>query len=458
MKYFVRSFSATLFLLAIASSSLAEEHLTILHFNDMHGHLENGARIATVVKNIRAENEAKGRHTLVLFGGDLVSGTPVSSRFRGRAEIEFLNEIGLNAMVLGNHDFDYGRKALSDMQAAAKFDIISANVLEKETGKTLEKPYVVLDLAPDLKVAVFGISHPGTPLMTSSESVADLDFENPVKISKKTVKERRKDKKANVLVAPTHEGVQNDVTLAKKVPDIDLIVGGHDHVEKDAYCQRVKEEVLCQTPCNGAVIGKIDLTIDGNKVERLSFGLIGLDGVKEDKHARAILAPYVDDVNREMKEVIGVAVKDYPHWREVGKTTDLGLMLTTAVKNSTGVDIAMLYGSGIRRSLKKGNITRGDIEEILPFDNTIFTLKMSGADIEWIRERMLKKGKSMQFAGITSGDKLEPGKMYTIATDSFLYNGGEGLSVFKKKGKDAKNSGILVRDTVINYIKKEKRI
>jgi 2',3'-cyclic-nucleotide 2'-phosphodiesterase (5'-nucleotidase family) len=454
---FIRTLATAVIFLAVASVSIASERVTILHFNDLHGHVENLEEMAAAIERVRAENKAAGVYTLVFNGGDMISGTPFSSRYRGEAEEKAMDAMGIDALVVGNHDFDFGRDVLERMTKDKGFKALSANVRKKDTGKLLVDPYAVFDLAPDLKIAVIGITHPGTALMTTPESVADLVFEDPVKTAKKYTRKLKKEN--NIVIALTHEGVDNDARLAKKDKNISLIVGGHDHVREESYCIAIKKTIACETPANGTYLGRIDFTVNGKEIEGLKYSLVPLVGKTEDPKVKKILAPYIASVEKEMKEVIGVATKDYIHKRaDPGVTTDMGRFVTTALKESTGADIALYNRGGIRGSIKKGNITRGMIEEIAPFDNRVVLVSLKGADIDGMRDKVKKRGKSIQIAGVKDDERLDPGRTYLVVTDTFLYGGGEGCIEFKTKGKLVKDTGVLTRDMLIGYIKKEKKI
>lgn len=171
-------FLLVLLLLSVPGTVLAHSsHLTILHFNDLHGSLEpeitkkgeasgGAARIATVVRSVEAENRAKGWDTIVLFGGDALTGSVLSSEFRGEAELAFLKAIGTSAMVIGNHEFDFGDERLRELIDAGDLLILSANIFLKGTKQTFAKPSTTVAFEDGLRVALLGLTSAGTPRMT----------------------------------------------------------------------------------------------------------------------------------------------------------------------------------------------------------------------------------------------------------------------------------------------------
>lgn len=433
------------------------QHLTILHFDDLHGHIEKAGRIAAKIKEIEKEDAKKCFQTIVLNGGDLISGTPVSSKFKGETEELFLNAVKIDAFVIGNHEFDFGLDNLKNHIKAYNFPVLSANIVEKETGKLFAKPFIIETKTvcnDTLKIGIFGISHPETSALTNKNNISNLKFTDPIKAAKTAMKEISG---ADIKIALTHEGVQNDINLAKKVRGIDVVVGGHDHVKPENYCKEINGVPVCQTPANGSYLGRIDLEIENGKVVNKKEELIPIDEkIRPDQGLESSLKPYLTEANKEMGEVIGFATKNYPHERKKRGNSELGMFIATIIKDYMNADFAMLNSGGIRVSLKKGKITRGEIEEILPFTNEVVKVSMTGKDLDRLFKNIDRNEKGMQVVGPIN-EKIDSKKKYTIATVDFLVSGGDGYKEFKKV-KSVEKSGKYIKDVVISYIKKEKKI
>ncbi|HPQ82100.1 MAG TPA: metallophosphoesterase, partial [bacterium] len=199
-----------------------EKCLTILHFNDFHGKFEpdenakgpagGAARLATVLKKAEKESRKRGCDTYILFGGDVYSGSLISSEFKGKVERRFLNEAGVDAMVLGNHDFDYGLAGVKALVKEGSFPVISANVY-LNSGPGLLLPTAVLGPEGASAVVLLGLTTAETPLITSAKNVEGLVFKDPVDEAKKHVDDIKW--KAPVKIALTHLGVAADVKLAQ---------------------------------------------------------------------------------------------------------------------------------------------------------------------------------------------------------------------------------------------------
>jgi len=443
-----------LFIVLLFASSIsfaAPCHLTILHFNDFHGHVENAAKIAQIIKEIRKENIGKGWETIVLNGGDVVSGTPVSAKFNGQAEFLFLKAIGTSALTLGNHDFDFGMIPLVENIKNSEVTTIAANIYKRKNHKRIYPPYTVINNTCGA-VGILGLAHPDTPNLTRRTNVGLFLFEDGVPATQKILPELVKI--SDLQIALTHEGVSRDLSLAKKFNDIDLVIGGHDHISPDRYCREVEKTPVCQTPPNGKFVGRVDISIFAGSPAEISYELIPTEGKKEDPLVKKEIKPYISAVKKEMNEVIGTAEKGYTHTRS--GQSELGQLITKIIKKYTGADFAVINSGGIRQNLKKGKITVGEIEEILPFPNFVVTVSLTGADIKEIFEQAKKNSKTLQVYGFDDRE-LTPDRLYTVTSVDFLTGGGDDYSAFSRARK-IKNSGKTIKQIVIEYIKKERRI
>ncbi|HPQ82106.1 MAG TPA: bifunctional UDP-sugar hydrolase/5'-nucleotidase, partial [bacterium] len=339
-----------------------------LHFNDLHGYLEarpdggGAARIATIVKGVREENRLRGVDTLVLFGGDAFTGTLISNEYEGATEFDFLDSLGIDAMVIGNHEFDFGVPRFEELAASASFPILSANTFWKEDGRRFAKPCAVTGTG----VSIVGLTTQQTRTSTLPENVASLVFKNPVKEAKSAL--RLKECRAPVSIALTHLGVRGDISLAKKVKDFDAVIGGHDHVPPSQYCRTVKKIPVCQTPANGKYVGRVDLTLDGGRVTESREILIPVDAkVAKDEETASLIERYAKNLKGKYDRVIGTAKKDMP---AKGKgQTELGAIVAESMKIKGKAEIAFINTTGLRAPLAKGKIRLRDLAEVLPFRN-----------------------------------------------------------------------------------------
>lgn len=462
MKSITRLISLLVTALVITSISLASSaqqkphhaYITIVHFNDFHGHIENGAKIAKGIEDIRRENQEKCKtkdeicKVLVLYGGDLISGTIASRLFNGKAETNLLNAIQTSAAVIGNHDFDFGLEALRQNIKDSSFPTLAANIYESVSGARLASPYTVLE-EDGIKILVFGLTHKNTPMLTNPKNTEGLVFKDEIKEAREIM--NKESEGTDIQIALTHEGVEKDIKLASSVEGLDAVVGGHDHVKPKDYCRMVKEVPVCQTPAYGKYIGRIELELGGGRVIKSEYSLMQVDEIQGvDETIERLMKPYLNAAKKEAKRVVFHLDRDLPH--EKGGNSELASAVAASMRSYTKADIGIINTGGIRRGLKKGDVTYGDLYEVLPFDNVVMKLEMKGKDLIDLIEFSKKRGGILVFDGIDA-KKIEDQTRYTVATVDFLVNGGDGFTQFKK-GSIIENTGTYLRDVFLDYIKK----
>ncbi|WP_042473000.1 5'-nucleotidase C-terminal domain-containing protein [Bacillus ndiopicus] len=477
--------------------------LSILHVNDTHARTNEMPKLATAVKEQRATKE----NVLALHGGDAFSGTLYFNEFHGKADLELLNEIGFDAMVFGNHEFDLGssaegHQALADFVKGAKFSFVSANVdfsaddkftglftdlvaSEPENGKIYSG--IVKEINGE-KVGIFGLTTEETLDIASPDKVT---FSNYIEEAKKAVA-AFEGMGVNKIVALTHIGyndnpnVDNDILLAKNVPGIDVIVGGHDHtkldepfvVDTNTVGEAKDATLIVQANEYVKYLGTLDVTFDDKGVVTEYEGkLIDLGKVAEDEALVKLLAPYKAKVDEVNNKEIGVTLTEAlanPRASEsslesvrsnetaLGNIITDGMLAKAQQYTDKTVVMALQNGGGIREAIPAGNITVGQVISVLPFGNTLALMDVTGAELKTAFEISVKNapkenggflhiaGAKLQYdsskevgsrvVSIEYFDKatgkyvaLEDDKTYTVATNAFTAKqGGDGYDVFKK--------------------------
>lgn len=391
--------------------------LRVLHTNDTHAHLDNVAKRVTAIKENRTDN------AIVLDAGDVFSGTLYFTKFSGQADLEFMNMIGYDAMVPGNHEFDKGPAALESFIKTAGFPIVSANIdyganaglnalYKNEIGGSTGAdpvadgkiyPAVVLDVKGQ-KVGVFGLTTEETVGLSSPGNT--IQFNNYLDSAKATVKSLQ-DQGINKIIALTHLGYDFDITLAEQVPGIDIIVGGHSHTKLTAPVVKHAEAeptIIVQTGEYGDFLGQIDASFDAAGVLKTWDGkLLEVAKYAEDTAAKAKLATYASELEAMKSEKVGKSLVDLVYedankQRLVRKQeTNLGNLITdgmtAAMKekitnlvpaaelaNVKGY-VAIQNGGGIRGPIAAGDITMGQVRTVLPYNNSIVALKVTGQEL-----------------------------------------------------------------------------
>lgn len=449
-----------------SSSAMAFEadktyHITILHLNDTHGHFwknnqdEYGfAAQKTVIDNIRKEVMDKGGEVLLLHAGDFNTGVPESDIQNAKPDIEGLNMLGVDALVLGNHEFDSPLQLLDMQEKWANFPFLSANVINKKTDKPLVKPYTVFN-KQGLKIAVIGLTTEDTAKLGNPDVTDNVIFENPIEKAQSILKDINRQEKPDIRIALTHLGyyfdgqhgmnAPGDVTLARTLNKgaFDLIVGGHTH---DTVClddngkfivnytpgDKCKPEFqngtwIVQAGEWGKFLGRADFEFKNGETKLVSYELIPinlkqkvkLEGGKaeyklyqseitEDKTVYAHLKKYQDEGNK----LLGVKVGEVKGSKLEGdrkvvrfQQTNLGRLIAQSQMERVKADVGIMNSGGIRASINEGDVTYKDILTVQPFGNMIATLELTGKElVDYLNVVALKDvdmGAYPQFAGIS---------------------------------------------------------
>ncbi len=435
------------------SVALGDCYVTVLHFNDSHGHLqpnrddEGGmARIATLADEVRDWNDAHGNTTLFLNAGDILQGTALSTVYKGAPDVKCLNLMNLDAMCIGNHEFDFGQQNLSKLEALAEFPILSANIYVEATGKHLAEPFVMFTLADGTRAAAFGLTTPETVVQTLPTNVVGLKFTAPAAEATRLVAELLK--QAGFIIAVTHQGYEADIELAKAVPDIDLIVGGHTHTTVEPPT-KVGKTLVCQAKSYGLYLGQVDMFISGGDIARYRGFLRPIDQtIAPDPEVQAVVDKYADELEERLSEVVATTTVPLDGKREHirARETNLGNLICDIVRDYAKADVCLWNGGGIRASIAAGPITVGDILTVLPFGNLVATKAVSGAELRKVLEfnasLQRPSGAFLQVSGLTmeisggilgkvtvGGQPLDPSKTYTLAASEFMLAGGDGYDM-----------------------------
>ena len=471
--------------------------LTILHTNDIHAHYDSFepwgepvqggvARLKTVVDEIR--NEADD--VLFLDAGDQFQGTLYFTVGGAAIVADVMNELEYNAMCIGNHEFDVGPAELATLIDRAGFPVLSANVDasadENLTGMIL--PYEIFNFDGD-DVAVIGLTTESTAYASSPGP--DVRFLDAVVAAQRAV-DQLEEGDIDVIIALTHLGYGGDLELARSVDGIDVIVGGHTHTLLDPYptltTSASGEPVLVVTAHEwGKRLGRLDvLFTDDGLVHSYTGELIPIEEtIPENEAMLRVLADYRPAIDELMVRVVGTADVDLNGTREDIRVreTNLGNLICDAMLWKTrnlDATIAIQNGGGIRASIPAGEITMGQVLEVLPYGNQISVLSLSGARLVEALENGVSQveddaGRFPHVGGVRytfdpsaepggrivsveiwdaaseSYIALDPAVVYTVATNNFLADGGDGYAMFDEP-EDRYDSGWLLSDTLAEYL------
>ena len=476
---------------AVAAAPLAADRIQILHSGDIHGRLEptvvgTGAQrfeqgglaaLAGWVTNLR--NRAPNR-TVLLDGGDTWQGTFTSNSNKGEAVVQAMNLMRYDAQVLGNHDYDWGQDIVAQRAREAKFPFLAANLMDASGSiPAYAKPYIVKDLGI-AKVGIIGITNPRSPSIVKASSIAGLTFGPAIDTVQRYLPEVRA--ASDVVVVLTHQGPVagfaqlDDAALAAAVQDIDLIVGSHTHIPLRT-AQTVGKVRIFNTGAYTENLGRIEITID--RQTRKATSITGGDvlvpiasgAVKPDPEVAAIVAQRRADGLAATSRVIGKSAAPLKGVRAT--EVPLGNLIADALleygqAQGWRSDVAFYNQAGVRASLPAGDITFGQLYQVLPFGNTIVQVDLTGAQLREVLEGAAGSAGRLHIGGGSftykfsnapgqrvieakvAGAPLDDARTYRVVTIDYLHTGGDGHTGFAK-GTNVKVGDVEV-DAVAAYI------
>jgi 5'-nucleotidase len=507
---------ATVFLGFSSGFALADFELNILHINDLHSRIEainkydstcspeetekgecfgGIARVKSAIDQRRGE--LKDKNVLVLDAGDQFQGSLFYTQYKSAPIAEFMNGMGFDAMAIGNHEFDDGPEELAKFIAALRFPMVSANTQAAPNspihGKY--KPYIVKEFGPE-KVAVVGVL--ATDTNETSSPGKDVTFADEIATLNEQVKAIQ-DQGINKIVLLSHVGYERDKQIAAAVDGVDVIVGGHSHTllsntdEKAAgpYPTRVKNPAGVEVPIVTAYayskfLGDLAVTFDDQGVVKTAAGDPKLLDKSVPEHSG--FATRVAELGKPLQELRNKEVSETSEAIDGSRETcrsrecPMGNLVADAMLDRVkdqGVTIAIANGGGLRASIDQGPVTMGEVLTVLPFQNTIATFELKGADVKAALENGVSKieeaaGRFPQVAGLKFafdpakpvGERvtsievregegfrpIEPEKTYMVVSNNYLRTGGDGYSVFAEKGMKAYDFGPSLEDAVAAYL------
>lgn len=464
--------------------------LTILATNDFHGALEQvdterdsqrpigGAPWLTAT--IERERATNPDGALLLDAGDIYQGTALSNLTEGRATIDFMNDAGFDAAAIGNHDFDWGVPLLRERIAQASFPLLVANMRERATRELpfWAKPYVVIE-RKGVRVAVIGLITPDTPNVTMPENVAPYEFLDPAEVANQLIPEIVPAQADIAVIACHHGGSMGEdgalrgevVEMSEAIHGETAVVAGHTHQIMHGYVDGVP---VVEAGSSGRWLGRIDLTFDraARAVTASDVRVLTVfaDSIAPDSSVAALVSRYRAEVAPILDEVIGEAeIEIEAGRRECG----MGNLLADVTRIASGATFAFQNPGGVRASIDQGPILYSEVYRVMPFDNTIVTMDLTGAEVIRLLEEASGDGGFLHVSGLrytadmsrpsgsrvtvvaqSGGTPIVADTIYPIAVNNFMAQGGDELpTVTNRPG--ARETGILIRDALSGYIRAE---
>ena len=480
--------TAVFVLVGCAAASTRPTHqpqrvLTLLHTNDLHGHLEpwqgwegelaglriGGAdRLSAAIAQLRALRGAQ--NVLLLDAGDAFSDTMLADLTQGQAVLQVMNALHYDAMTVGNHEPDFGSAALRETVRRASFPVVAAN-LKTASGELLTHPFVIKQVA-GIRVGIIGLAYPNTPLTTAKINVADLRFDpDPAGVLTRTLPALRS-QGAQLVIVLSHLGLGADRKLAQSVHGIDVIVSGHSHNRMTRPMQVGRTRIV-QAGAHGSDLGVLDLVLEGNHVVDARRELIVLDHARVgsdpgmNERVEQLAKPYRDKMKEKIGEASASIIRaqtlagDEPRNRDQQSPADC--LFADILRQETGSDVALLPGVGYGVAIPAGPIPASALRNLVPHDSKVVTMTLSGQQLHDILEQSVENtftsdtskrvGGMIQVSGLrfvydpdaqpgarvsgvtVNAQQLDPMRAYRVATNAMLAEGGHRYGTFLE-GRD----------------------
>ncbi|MBM3604908.1 MAG: multifunctional 2',3'-cyclic-nucleotide 2'-phosphodiesterase/5'-nucleotidase/3'-nucleotidase [Alphaproteobacteria bacterium] len=500
-----------------AGTAQAEMVLHILHTNDVHSRIEpinssdstcndeqsaagecfgGVARISAKINELRDQIVAEGGNVLVLDAGDQYQGSLFYTTYKGKEVVEFMNAIGYDAMAVGNHEFDDGPEGLAVLVDGVDFPVLSSNIDVSQSNVLAERvaKHAVIEIG-EHKVGVVAALAMDTPETASPGP--NVIFQDDIESLSAAVEDLSA-QGVDTIIALTHVGFVRDQELAATVPGLDAIVGGHSHTllgdmdgADGSYPTMVAgpdgaEVPIVQAYAYGKYLGHLTLTFDDEGVLTSAEGQpILLDAsVVPDEALAARVADMAEPIEALREEVVAStsAPIDGDRANCRARECEMGNLVADAMVDRVreqGVTIAIQNGGGLRASIDEGEVTMGEVYTVLPFQNTLATFQLTGADIIAALENGAGQyeeaaGRFAQVSGLkyTVDPAAEAGARisevmveaegqwvpidesatYGIATNNYMRGGGDGYAVFAANGQNAYDFGPDLAEVVADYL------
>ncbi|SIT74979.1 5'-nucleotidase [Yoonia rosea] len=501
----LRIMTTTCAMAMMASTAMAEYTLHVIHTNDLHSRIEpinrfdstcnaednaagecfgGIARVITKINELR--EELAGENVILLDAGDQYQGSLMYTTYKGDVEAEFMELIGYDVMAVGNHEFDDGDEGLRKLTDAVSFPVISGNIDVSSSNILAGQVdnHVVLEVGGErigiisaLAVDTAETSSPSDAVIFTPETeslaadVAALEADGVTKI-----------------IALNHVGVTKDMVIAESVAGIDAVVGGHSHTlfsntEEGAmaYPTMVGDVPVVQAYAYSKYIGHLTLVFDdsGNLTSATGDTILLDASVAEDEAAVARVAELAGPIEEMKTRIVAEAADVITGDREVCRAMEcpMGNLVADAMLDRVkdqGIQIAIQNGGGLRATIDAGEVTMGEVLSVLPFQNTLSTFEVTGADIVAALENGVGQieegaGRFPQVAGMSfavdaaaapgarvsdvmvGGAPIDLAATYGVVSNNYVRNGGDGYSMFED-AMNAYDYGPDLADVTAEYL------
>lgn len=475
--------------------------ITILCTTDIHGHLLSARdyegntdvggflRCASAIEAVRAQR----KHVICVDCGDLVQGAPESGITQGLLAVRALNDMGYDAWVLGNHDFDWGVQVLARLHDESRVPMLAANLAGENLRASLPRvrPWILKEVE-GVRIAFVGLTTPGTPAWLPTDLREGIEFEESIVALRRVIPEVRS-LNPDIWILLIHQGLpefKDDhanqlLQIAREFPVWDVILGGHTH--KVVPGTRLGRSLYVQAGYFGNGLAQIDLTFDNvsRRISHLSSAVIAV-GTNWPEHAglRASLGKDLQNAERGLKRIIGWCESAFSSGGPRGGPSEIQDLIARAVAWKTGAD-GVLVGYYGEEGLERGPLSVADVWRAIPYENSIGLISLTPAELRMVMDEVSAwegspyvqrlwglrlDGKEMKKTESDSailrwpnGTPVHGRQRLRIAASSYaLASGGRRYPVLRALAQRPEAllqmTDIDTRSAVIEYVRKQKRI
>lgn len=453
--------------------ALAEEHrLFILHTNDIHGHIQayprgGMVRVAAAIELLRQTFPGE---VVLLDAGDTSLGTPLSGLSHGKPTAEIFDLLHYDAVAIGNHEFNWGKEAMKTLTDSFHTAVLCANLVNIDGSPPPFPAYTTVE-RNGVKIGIIGLVTTDTARAAPVAATEGWRFLQPAEAVRAVLPNLPSD--CDLVLTLDHIGVKADHELARAVPDIDVIIGGHSHTP----LQEVQYEgniPIVQAGCYGEYLGVLELMVDTDlhKARVVSYRLLRFNGQSPVLPAAQAIVDRYAEALRPMLEKVMAEVTDKLSKRpaKTGYDTPLGNFISDVFRRQAGTDIAVYNRGGVRFDMEKGPLTVEAVHKLFPFDDPVTVLEASGAQVREVIEQGTVGGEGPLSASglsaeikngrvktiLVNGKPLQDDNVYTLATTGFLSDGGDGMSTLSQLPK--KKRMPYTREVLLKYLETHSRI
>ncbi|SPF75528.1 Trifunctional nucleotide phosphoesterase protein YfkN [Aliiroseovarius pelagivivens] len=487
-------------------TAMADYSLTVLHTNDFHARFEpiskydsgcsaedntegkcfgGSARLQTAIEEARSRTN----NAILVDGGDQFQGTLFYTYYKGKLAAEMMNQMGYDAMTVGNHEFDDGPEVLRGFMDAVNFPVLMSNAdVSGEpllAGKLAKS--TVIERGGE-KLGLIGLTPQDTDELASPGD--NIVFTDPVDAVQGEV-DKLTEMGVNKIIVLSHSGYGVDQKVAAGTTGVDIIVGGHTNTllsnsnerAEGPYPTMVGSTAIVSAYAYGKFLGELNVTFDddGNITEAKGEPLIMDGGVHEHEATKARIAEAAAPLEEIRQRVVANTAEAIDGERGSCRAMEcaMGNIIADAMLDRVkdqGIEIAIQNGGGIRASIDAGDVTMGEVLTVLPFQNTLSTFQVTGETIIAALENGVSQheegaGRFPQVAGMTyafdvskpagervsdvmvGGAPIDPAKMYGVVSNNYVRNGGDGYKMFRD-AQNAYDYGPDLADVTAEYMAK----